>query len=76
MAPSGCGRSFSRPLTVCLLAVFVDYTGVSMMRTLLPFRATALAGEHAPILIGSLESAYGEQNDIGLLIQDSRKYLL
>jgi hypothetical protein len=52
--------SAGRPLLVCLLAVMVDYMGVSMMRTLLPFRAKALAGDQSAMLIGLLEASYGE----------------
>ena len=55
MAPYG-----GRPLAVCLVAVMIDYMGVSMMRTLLPFRAKALAGDQSPMLIGILEAAYGK----------------
>ncbi len=50
----------SRPLSVCLLAVMIDYIGVSMMRTLLPFRAKELAGDQSTMLISVLEAAYGD----------------
>lgn len=52
-------------MRVCLLAVMVDYIGVSMMRTLLPYRAASLGMSNT--MIGALESTYGVGQVVGAL---------
>lgn len=44
-------------IRICLLIVMIDYAGVGMMRTILPFYATQLGC--SATVTGMLESCYG-----------------
>ena len=61
----GGARNRVMAIRVCLVAVTVDYCGVGMMRTLLPFYAQKMAPGGGATLLGALETAYGVGQIIG-----------